>query len=41
MRQTLFLIPHEIAGLPVFGVGWLLIAVAVGFDRTAVIGAEA
>jgi len=24
MRRTLFLIPHEIAGLPFFGVGWLL-----------------
>lgn len=24
MRRTLFLIPHEIAGLPVFGLGWLL-----------------
>lgn len=26
MRRTLFLIPHEIAGIPVFGVGWLLAA---------------
>lgn len=25
MRQTLFYIPHEIAGLPVFGMGWLLL----------------
>ncbi len=24
MRRTLFLIPHEILGIPVFGVGWLL-----------------
>lgn len=24
MRQTLFLIPHEFAGWPVFGVGWVL-----------------
>ncbi|MCM2373399.1 prolipoprotein diacylglyceryl transferase [Aporhodopirellula aestuarii] len=24
MRRTLFLIPHEIAGIPFFGVGWLL-----------------
>lgn len=24
MRRTLFFIPHEIAGLPFFGVGWLL-----------------
>ena len=28
MRQTLFLIPHEIAGLPLFGVGWLLLLIA-------------
>ncbi|MEX2027066.1 MAG: prolipoprotein diacylglyceryl transferase family protein, partial [Pirellulaceae bacterium] len=26
MRTTLFVIPHELFGLPVFGVGWLLIA---------------
>jgi phosphatidylglycerol:prolipoprotein diacylglycerol transferase len=26
MLQTLFLIPHEIAGLPVFGFGWALLA---------------
>lgn len=25
MRQTLVLIPHEVAGLPIFGFGWLLI----------------
>jgi len=24
MRRTLFLIPHEIAGVPVFGIGWIL-----------------
>lgn len=29
MRRTLFLIPHEIAGIPVFGVGWLLAALAL------------
>lgn len=29
MRRTLILIPHEIAGLPVFGFGWLLIGIAV------------
>ncbi len=29
MRQTLFLIPHEIFGLPVFGVGWALLALSV------------
>ena len=26
MRQTLFYIPHELLGLPVFGFGWLLMA---------------
>ncbi|MDA8745212.1 prolipoprotein diacylglyceryl transferase [Rubripirellula amarantea] len=30
MRRTLVLIPHEIASLPVFGFGWVLIALAVG-----------
>lgn len=25
MRRTLFIIPHELMGLPVFGVGWLLL----------------
>lgn len=29
MRQTLFYLPHEVAGLPLFGAGWLLIALAV------------
>lgn len=29
MRRTLFLIPHEIAGLPVFGFGWALGLMAV------------
>ena len=24
MRQTLFFIPHELAGIPIFGFGWLL-----------------
>lgn len=28
MRRTLFLIPHEAFGLPVFGIGWVLIALA-------------
>ncbi|MEM8668571.1 MAG: prolipoprotein diacylglyceryl transferase family protein [Planctomycetota bacterium] len=31
MQRTLLAIPHEIAGLPVFGVGWLLIFAAAGF----------
>ena len=29
MRSTLFFIPHEFAGLTVFGFGWLLIALAL------------
>ncbi len=29
MRRTLLAIPHEIAGLPVFGFGWVLILAAV------------
>lgn len=29
MQRTFLLIPHEIAGLPVFGVGWLLILLGV------------
>ncbi len=27
MQRTLLLIPHEIAGIPVFGIGWLLLAI--------------
>lgn len=30
MRRTLLLIPHEIASLPVFGFGWLLIGLLIG-----------
>ena len=30
MRQTLFVIPREIAGIDVFGVGWLLAFWAIG-----------
>jgi phosphatidylglycerol:prolipoprotein diacylglycerol transferase len=29
MRQTLFLIPHELAGLPIFGFGWVMLLLAV------------
>ena len=36
MRQTLFFIPHQIAGLPVFGPGWLLL-IWVGFSITLLI----
>lgn len=31
MRRTLFLIPHEIFGIPVFGVGWVLLLLIVLF----------
>lgn len=31
MHRTLFFIPHEIGPLPVFGLGWALIALAVAF----------
>lgn len=30
MRPTLFLIPHEVFGLPIFGFGWLLAAFVLG-----------
>ena len=30
MRTILLMIPHEIAGIPVFGFGWLLVLLAVG-----------
>ncbi len=30
MRSTLFFIPHEFAGITVFGLGWLLIALVIG-----------
>lgn len=29
MRRTLFLIPHEFGGIPLFGAGWLLIGLAL------------
>ncbi len=29
MLRTLFLVPHEIAGIPVFGIGWILGALVV------------
>lgn len=37
MRRTLFLIPHEIGGIPVFGIGWLLALFLVGFAVRLVI----
>ena len=37
MRRTLFLIPHEILGIPVFGIGWLLAVIVVGFAIRLVI----
>ena len=33
MLQTLFVIPEEIAGVPVFGIGWLLLVWAIGSRR--------
>ncbi|MGN6134180.1 MAG: prolipoprotein diacylglyceryl transferase [Aureliella sp.] len=30
MRSTLFYIPHEVLGIPLLGVGWLLLALALG-----------
>ena len=30
MRSTLFYIPHELAGIPILGFGWLLLALVVG-----------
>ncbi|WP_153557324.1 prolipoprotein diacylglyceryl transferase [Roseimaritima sediminicola] len=38
MRRTLFFIPHEIAGIPVFGFGWalLLLLVATGLYLIAI-----
>ena len=32
MRRTLFLIPHELASIPVFGVGWVLGILIVAFS---------
>ena len=29
MRRTLLLIPHELAGIPVFGVGWVLLLIVI------------
>ena len=31
MRRTLLLIPHEIGGIPVFGLGWILFVLLLGF----------
>jgi phosphatidylglycerol:prolipoprotein diacylglycerol transferase len=31
VRSTLFYIPHEILGVPLLGVGWVLLALAIGF----------
>ncbi|GAA5504596.1 prolipoprotein diacylglyceryl transferase [Novipirellula caenicola] len=36
MRRTLLLIPHEIAGLPIFGFGWALILLALALVIRAV-----
>ncbi|MGN6545096.1 MAG: prolipoprotein diacylglyceryl transferase [Aureliella sp.] len=31
MRSTLFFIPHELLGVPLLGIGWLLLALVIGF----------
>lgn len=41
MLRTLLFIPHEIAGLPVFGFGWLLILVGVAFAARVVLARRA
>lgn len=38
MRRTLLAIPHEIAGLSVFGIGWLLILVGLVFGIRVIWG---
>jgi len=38
MRRTLLLIPHEIAGIPVFGLGWVLIGIAFVLGLRVLIG---
>ena len=38
MQRTLLLIPHEIAGIPVFGIGWLLIAILLAMLLRLAIG---
>lgn len=40
MWQTLLLIPHEVAGLAVFGFGWVLIGLAVGFAVRCCVAAK-
>ena len=30
MRSTLFYIPHEVFGVPLLGIGWLLLALVIG-----------
>ena len=31
MQRTLFYLPHELFGVPLFGAGWLLLALVIGF----------
>ncbi len=40
MRSTLFYIPHEILGIPLLGIGWLLLVLAIGFVIWAAIQAR-
>ena len=37
MRSTLFYIPHEIFGIPLLGLGWLLLVLAIGFIVWAIV----
>lgn len=41
MRSTLFYIPHEILGVPLLGLGWLLLFLAIGFVIWALIQSRA
>jgi len=38
MQRTLLLIPHEIAGIPMFGIGWLLFAILAALSVRLLIG---
>ncbi len=40
MRRTLFLIPHEIAGMPLFGWGWALILLAIALSIRLAVAAK-
>ncbi len=40
MRSTLFYIPHELFGVPLLGLGWLLLLLAIGFAVWSVLQAR-